>query len=128
MDREHEYWAAISSVRKKWVNNSTMEREVRVLSGISFREMITLRPSSIRVHITNGPFTGTKSIEVIPIDRLKTRLRIRWDIRLNGFLRAFYPIVSRYIARQNTKALSKMEAYIRTRSSGLTDTGPSISG
>lgn len=112
IDTEHEYWEPIRFVRKKWVDNSTMEREVRVLNGISFREKIILRPSSIYVQITDGPFTGTKSIDVIPIDRLKTRIRIRWDIQLNRFLRLFSFVTSRYISRQNAKALTKMEARI----------------
>lgn len=110
---EHEYWAAISSVHTIRIDATVTERKVHVLKRLcSFRETLTLRPNSIHVHITDGPLTGTKSIEVIPIDQLKTRIRIRWDIQLNRLLRLFSFATSRYIARQNTKALAEMEARI----------------
>jgi len=110
---EHEYWAAISSVHTIRINTTVTERKVHVLKGLcSFRETLTLRPNSIHVHITDGPLTGTKSIEVIPIDQLEARICIRWDIQLNRFLRLFSFATSRYIARQNAKALAKMEAGI----------------
>lgn len=113
IDAEHEYWAAIHSVRKRWLDSATMERRVYVLKGLcSFTEMVTLHPGSIHVHIADGPFTGTKAIEVIPVGPFKTKLHIRWDIGLSIFLRTFSHIISWYIARQSKKALAKMETCI----------------
>ena len=97
-----------------------MERKICVLKGLwSFEETVTLRSRSIHEHITNGPFTGTKSIEVIPVDQFKVKLHIRWDIKLNGLLCIIFPAVSWYIARHNEKALTKMEERIMTCDSDL---------
>lgn len=128
IDSEHKYWPAIHSVHNRRVSSTSIERQVRAMNGLcSFREMVTLRPASIHVHITDGPFTGTKLIEVIPVGQFKTKIHIRWDIKLNRFLRILSPIIFQYIAGQSNKALTKMEVSIQARDSDLVD-GGSVSG
>lgn len=114
LDMEHEYWQAIHSVRSMRVaGDGAIERELLVANElVSFRERMTLCSNSIDVEIISGPFSGKKSIQVLSTGQTTTRLFVRWDIRMNGFVCLLSPLITWYIESQNRKALEEMAEHI----------------
>ena len=109
---ERKCWSSIRSIENKGNRGGRVEREVLTIFGFRFIETTDVEPekSSIIFQITDGPFTGIKTIALKPADDgKKTIAEVSWNIRFNMMIiRMISPLVKRYISRQTTNAIERM--------------------
>ena len=97
VDRDLEYWSALSSIRKIRKEGNVIEREVVVgFMGNKGTQRLTLNTKdSIRLEMISGPLRGSREIKLIRLGSKRTRIDVSWDIQFaeipvfaQGFVRA----------------------------------------
>lgn len=103
--KEMECWPSIRSI----VMIGQERRQILTIFG-TFVEAVDVKPGeSMTVSILDGPFTGSKTIE-LKVDGSGTIVDIRWDICTNRKMKIFSFLVKRYVMSQTLNALERMAA------------------
>jgi ribosome-associated toxin RatA of RatAB toxin-antitoxin module len=110
IDKDPEYWHGTRSIKNIKKEGNIIERE----STISFKdykckEMVTLNnKNQITIEIIEGPIIGKKTIKLEEINENKTRINIKWDIHIKGFMGLFTIFVKKHILKGTEEALSRI--------------------
>ena len=109
VDNEPKYWHGTKTVRNIGKNGNTIEREVTIaFKDSKCRQTVTLDPKkSVNIMITEGPMKGSKVITLSPSGN-STRIDVKWDIKLTGFLGMFTGMVKKHIAEGTDEALERI--------------------
>jgi ribosome-associated toxin RatA of RatAB toxin-antitoxin module len=111
VDREPEFWHGTKSIKKiSKKEGKVIEREVVIAFKNSVcREIVTLDPKkSVKIKITDGAMKGTKDIIITAITYNKTRVDVRWDIKVKGFFGMFTWIIKKHISEGSEDALERI--------------------
>src|SRR6266511_3476398 len=97
VEKDVEYWTALSSIRNIRKEGNMIEREVVVrFMGNKSTQRITLNPmDSIQLEMISGPLRGSREIKLSRLGTKRTRIEVSWDIQFaeipvfaQGFVRA----------------------------------------
>ena len=110
VDKDPDYWHGTRSIKNMKKEGNIIERE----TAISFKEskckeIVTLYPKyQTTTEIIEGPLIGSKTITLDKIDENNTRINVKWDIHLNGFLGPFTIFVKKHILKGTEEALNRI--------------------
>jgi hypothetical protein len=110
IDKDPEYWHGTRYIKNIKKEGNIIERE----SIISFKdykckEIVTLfNKNQITIQIVEGPIIGRKAIILEEINENKTRINVKWDIHMKGFMRLFSIFVKKHILKGTEEALSRI--------------------
>lgn len=110
VDKDPDYWHGTRSIKNMKKEGNIIERE----TSISFKEskckeIVTLYPKyQTTTEIIEGPLIGSKTITLDKIDENNTRINVKWDIHLNGFLGPFTIFVKKHILKGTEEALNRI--------------------
>ena len=110
IDKDPEYWHGTRYVKNIKKEGNIIERE----SIISFKdykckEIVTLyNKNQITIQIVEGPIIGRKTIILEEINKNKTRINVKWDIHMKGFMGLFSIFVKKHILKGTEEALSRI--------------------
>ena len=110
VDREPEFWHGTKSIKNIRKNGNVIEREAVIAFRNSIcKEVITLNPkNSVEKNITDGAIIGTKNIVLTPIETNKTRVDVRWNIRVKGIFGLFRGLIKKHISEGTEDALIRI--------------------
>jgi ribosome-associated toxin RatA of RatAB toxin-antitoxin module len=110
VDNEPKYWRGTKTVKNISKAEKKIEREVTIaFKDSKCRQTVLLNPKkSVEIMITQGPIRGTKTVQLNPLDKHKTRIDVVWNIKLTGFLGLFTGMVKRHIAEGTDEALVRI--------------------
>jgi ribosome-associated toxin RatA of RatAB toxin-antitoxin module len=110
VDNEPKYWRGTKTVKNISKAKKKIEREVTIaFKDSKCRQTVQLNPKkSVEIMITQGPIRGTKTVQLNPLDKHKTRIDVVWNIKLTGFLGLFTGMVKRHIAEGTDEALVRI--------------------
>ncbi len=110
IDKDPEYRHGTRYIKNIKKEGNTIERE----SIISFKdykckEIVTLHnKNQITIEIVEGPLIGRKTITLEEINENKTRINVKCDIYMKGFMRLFTIFVKKHILKGTEEALSRI--------------------
>ncbi|HEY0580208.1 MAG TPA: SRPBCC family protein [Candidatus Nitrosocosmicus sp.] len=110
IDKDPEYWHGTRYIKNIKKEGNIIERE----SIISFKdykckEIVTLyNKNQITIQIVEGPIIGRKTIILEEINKNKTRINVKWDIHMKGFMGLFSIFVKKHILKGTEEALSRI--------------------
>ena len=110
VDNDSKFWSNLNSISNIRKNGNTIERDVRVgFRNHKGRQILTLVPNnSIVIKLTEGPLIGTKVTELFPINNIKTKMDVSWNIeKMNApfIARSF---IEKQIRKTTEEALDKI--------------------
>jgi hypothetical protein len=110
IDKDPKYWHGTRYIKNIKKEGNIIERE----SIISFKdykckEIVTLfNKNQITIQMVEGPIIGRKTIILEEINENKTRINVKWDIHMKGFMRLFSIFVKKHILKGTEEALSRI--------------------
>ena len=110
VDKDPDYWYGTRSVKNIKKEGNSIERETIIsFKESKCKEIVTLYPKyQTTTEIVEGPLIGWKTITLDKIDEDNTRINVKWDIHLKGFLGPFTIIVKRHILKGTEEALNRI--------------------
>lgn len=110
VDKDPDYWHGTRSVKNIKKEGNSIERETIIsFKESKSKEIVTLYPKyQTTTEIVEGPLIGGKTITLEKMDENNTRINVKWDIHLNGFLGPFTFIVKRHILKGTEEALNRI--------------------
>lgn len=110
VDKDPDYWYGTRSVKNIKKEGNIIERETTIsFKESKCKEIVRLYPKyQTTTEIVEGPLMGWKTIILEKIDGNNTRINVKWDIHLNGFLGPFTIIVKKHILKGTEEALNRI--------------------
>ncbi len=110
VDKDPDYWHGTRSIKNIKKEGNTIERETIIsFKESKCKEIVTLSPKyQTTTEIVEGPLIGGKTITLDKIDENNTRINVKWDIHLRGFLGPFTIIVKKHILKGTEEALNRI--------------------
>lgn len=110
VDKDPEYWYGTRSVKNIKKEGNIIERETTIsFKDYKCREIVTLNnKNQIIIKIVEGPVVGEKRITLEKIDENKTRIKVKWDIHMKGFMRLFTIFVKKHILKGTEEAIIRI--------------------
>lgn len=110
VDKDPEYWHGTRSIKNIKKEGNIIEREaVMSFKNYKCREILTsYDKNKIVIKIVEGPFIGQKIIALERIGENKTRIEVKWDIHMKGFVRIFTIFVKRHIMKGTVDAIARI--------------------
>ena len=109
-DRDPEYWYGTRSVKNIKKEGNVIEREtVIAFKESKCREIVTLHDKDqIATEIVDGPVVGKKIVTLEKIDENKSRINVKWDIQMKGYMALFSFFVKKHILKGTQEALVRI--------------------
>jgi ribosome-associated toxin RatA of RatAB toxin-antitoxin module len=109
-DRDPEYWYGTRSVKNIKKEGNVIEREtVIAFKESKCREIVTLHDKDqIATEIIDGPVVGKKIVTLEKIDENKSRINVKWDIHMKGYMALFSFFVKKHILKGTQEALVRI--------------------
>jgi ribosome-associated toxin RatA of RatAB toxin-antitoxin module len=110
IDRDVDYWNALSSIRNLRKDGNVVEREVTVgFIGQTSSQRIELKPKElVELKMTRGPLKGSRDIRLTTLDDNKTRVDVSWNFEFSGVPEFARPFVRSQLERGTKEALAKI--------------------
>ncbi|HYO06658.1 MAG TPA: hypothetical protein VER14_06720 [Phototrophicaceae bacterium] len=110
VDKDPDYWYGTRSVKNIKKEGNSIERETIIsFKESKCKEIVTLYPKyQTTTEIVEGPLVGWKTITLDKIDENNTRINVKWDIHLKGFLGPFIIIVKKHILKGTEEAINRI--------------------
>jgi len=110
VDKDPEFWYGTRSVKNIKKEGNIIERETIIsFKELKCREIVTIEnKKQITVEIIDGPVIGKKIITLEKIDENKTRINVKWDIHMKGFMGLFTIFVKKHILKGTEDALGRI--------------------
>ncbi|MDP8905900.1 MAG: SRPBCC family protein [Thermoproteota archaeon] len=110
VDKDPDYWHGTRSIKNIKKEGNTIERETIIsFKESKCKEIVTLYPRyQTTTEIIEGPLIGCKTITLDKIDENNTRINVKWDIHLKGFLGPFTIFVKKHILKGTEEALNRI--------------------
>lgn len=110
VDKDPDYWHGTKSIKILKNEGNIIERETIISYKESkCKEIVTLYPKyQTTTEIIEGPLIGWKTITLEKIDENKTRINVKWDIHLKGFLGPFTIFVKKHILKGTEETLNRI--------------------
>ncbi len=110
VDKDPDYWHGTRSIKNLKKEGNVIERETIIsFKESKCKEIVTLYPKyQTTTEITEGPLIWWKTITLDKIDENKTRINVKWDIHLKGFLGPFTIFVKKHILKGTEEALNRI--------------------
>jgi carbon monoxide dehydrogenase subunit G len=106
VDNETKYWPTFKAINNINVRDNTTEREVTITAGPlgdrKTHQFVTVNPEQFEIltNITEGPFTGTRSLTLSPSTEANgtTITNVVWQMDLSGI-----PVIGQGFAKDGIK-------------------------
>jgi len=110
-DRDPEIWHGTKSVNNIKKEGNLIERETTIaFKNSRCREIINLEDMKrVEIQIIDGPIVGKKTIDLQSIEIDKTKLTVKWDIHMKGFMAPFTFFIKKHILKGTEEAISRIE-------------------
>ena len=110
VDKDPEYWYGTRSVKNIKKEGNSIERETTIsFKDYKCREIVTLsNKNQIIIKIVEGPIVGEKRITLEKIDENKTRIKVKWDIHMKGYMILFTIFVKKHILKGTEEAITRI--------------------
>jgi archaellum component FlaG (FlaF/FlaG flagellin family) len=109
-DKDPEYWHGIEYIKNiKKEGNITERESIIAFKNYKCKEIVKLyNKNQITIQIVEGPIIGIKTITLEEVNENKTRINVKWDVHMNGFMRLFSIFVKKHILKGTKQALSRI--------------------
>ena len=110
VDKDPDYWHGTRSIKNlKKEGNIIVRETISSFKESKCKEIVTLHPKyQTTTKIIEGPLIGWKTITLDKIDENKTRINVKWDIHMKGFLGPFTIFVKKHILKGTEEALNRI--------------------
>jgi hypothetical protein len=110
IDKDPEYWHGTKYIKNIKKEGNVTEREsIIAFKNYKCKEIVTLyNKNQITIEIVEGPIRGRKTITLEVINENITRINVKWDIHMKGFMGLFLIFVKKHILKGTEEALLRI--------------------
>ncbi len=110
VDKDPDYWYGTRSIKNIKKEGNIIERETIIsFKESKCKEIVKLyNKNQITIEIIEGPVIGGKIITLEKINEDNTRINVKWDIHMKGFMKLFTIFVKKHILKGTEEAINRI--------------------